>query len=84
MPIGAYFKGRGDTVMRNMKKKYGAKKGTQTFYATANARGMTPRSHLPKGASLSPKGDLGKLRQAENARVGGFTDGADVCASAML
>lgn len=78
MPIGAYFKGRGDTVMRDMKKKYGAKKGT------ANARGMTPRSHLPKGASLSPKGDLGKLRQAENARVGGFTDGADVCASAML
>ena len=83
MPIGAYFKGRGETVMRDMKKRYG-KRGEARFYQTANARNMIPMSHMPKGASQSPKGDLGKLRQAENARVGGFTDGADVCASAML
>lgn len=83
MPLSEYFHGKGRNVMRDMKKRYG-KRGPEMFHKTANARGMTPMSHLPKGASQSPKGDLGKLRQAENARVGGFTDGADVCASAML
>lgn len=37
MPISKYFKGSGDKVMANMTKEYGAKKGKQVFYATANA-----------------------------------------------
>jgi len=36
MPIGRYFKGKGKKVMKSMKKQYGAKKGKQVFYATAN------------------------------------------------
>lgn len=28
--------------MKNMTKQYGAKKGKQVFYATANKRGATP------------------------------------------
>lgn len=43
-----------------------------------------PMSHMPKGATQSPSGDLGEKRQKENARVGGFTDGAVVCASRHL
>jgi hypothetical protein len=40
MPIDKYYKGHGDEVMSNMKKEYGAKKGEQVFYATANKKGM--------------------------------------------
>ena len=36
MPLSKYFKGGGEKVMKNMKKEYGSKKGTQVFYATAN------------------------------------------------
>jgi len=36
MPVSEYFKGSGDKVMSSMKKQYGAKKGKQVFYATAN------------------------------------------------
>ena len=36
MPISKYFKGSGTEVMANMKRQYGAKKGKQVFYATAN------------------------------------------------
>lgn len=36
MPISKYFKGHGDKVMSGMQKEYGAKKGKQVFYATAN------------------------------------------------
>jgi hypothetical protein len=42
MPIGAYFKGEGNKVMRAMRKTYSdPKKAKSVFYATANARGMT-------------------------------------------
>ena len=36
MPIGKYFKGHGQEVMSAMTKQYGAEKGKQVFYATAN------------------------------------------------
>jgi hypothetical protein len=42
MPIGKYFKGKGEKVMSNMKKEYGEKKGTSVFYATANKKKMNP------------------------------------------
>jgi len=35
-PVSAYYGGHGRKVMKSMKKKYGAKKGKQIFYATAN------------------------------------------------
>ena len=38
MPISKYFSGHGTEVMKNMTKEYGAKKGKQVFYATANKR----------------------------------------------
>jgi hypothetical protein len=42
MPIGKYFKGAGDKVMSDMKSRYGADKGKQVFYATANKNGQKP------------------------------------------
>lgn len=44
MPKSAYYKGKGDEVMSSMKKRYGSKAGERVFYATANKRGMTPKS----------------------------------------
>lgn len=40
MPLGKYFGGHGSTVMKEMKKKHGEKKGKQIFYATANKKGQ--------------------------------------------
>jgi len=40
MPLSKYFHGSGEKVMSNMKKQYGAEKGKQVFYATANKRGV--------------------------------------------
>lgn len=36
MPIKQYYGGKGRSVMRSMKKKYGSKKGQRIFYATVN------------------------------------------------
>ena len=36
MPVSKYFKGHGEKVMAAMKEQYGAEKGQQVFYATAN------------------------------------------------
>lgn len=36
MPVKTYYKGHGRKVMRDMKKRYGAKKGKNVFYATVN------------------------------------------------
>lgn len=44
MPVSSYFKGSGDKVMKNMKEEYGDKKGKSVFYATANSKGMKPKS----------------------------------------
>lgn len=38
MPLDRYFKGKGEQVMRNMKREYGDKKGESVFYATLNKR----------------------------------------------
>lgn len=40
MPISEYYKGEGSKVMSSMQKRYGAKKGKEVFYATANKKGM--------------------------------------------
>ena len=34
--------------------------------------GMTMKSYMPKGASMSPKGNIGAARQAEAKSAGGF------------
>jgi len=44
MPIGEYFKGAGESVMEDMQKRYGKKKGKSVFYATANKRDAGPES----------------------------------------
>lgn len=44
MPIDAYYGGHGRDVMRDMQKRYGAKKGKSVFYATAEKRGL--KEHL--------------------------------------
>lgn len=36
MPLKKYFGGKGRSVMRKMKSRYGKKKGERVFYATAN------------------------------------------------
>ena len=36
MPLNKYFHGEGDSVMRDMKKRYGSERGERVFYATVN------------------------------------------------
>lgn len=36
MPISKYYGGHGEKVLAEMIARYGKKKGTQVFYATAN------------------------------------------------
>jgi hypothetical protein len=43
MPVSEYYKGSGKKVMASMKKKYGASRGKEVFYATANKQGMKPK-----------------------------------------
>lgn len=43
-----------------------------------------PMSHMPKGATQSPKGDLGVRRQDESVKVGGFKAGSTIAASKRL
>lgn len=38
MPLSKYYGGKGEKVMREMKSRYGDKKGEQVFYATENKR----------------------------------------------
>ena len=42
MPISKYYGGKGRRVMRTMVRRYGAKKGKEVFYATANKTGQKP------------------------------------------
>lgn len=44
MPLDAYYKGEGAQVMAEMVRRYGAKKGREVFYATAQARGLAPKT----------------------------------------
>lgn len=61
MPVSKYFEGHGKKVMKSMKEQYGAKKGKQVFYATANKA----KSHMPMGAGMSPSGDIAEHRGKE-------------------
>ena len=49
MPIGKYFKGSGEKVMRSMMSQYGAKKGKSVFYATANKQKQNPEDGVKEG-----------------------------------
>jgi hypothetical protein len=42
MPLSKYFKGKGESVMANMKNEYCGNKGEEVFYATANKHGEKP------------------------------------------
>ena len=48
MPLSNYYGGHGAQVMRRMVKTYGAKRGKQVFYATANKRGKRKRKRAGK------------------------------------
>ena len=48
MPISSYYGGHGKEVMSNMTKQYGAKKGKQVFYATANKDKSKKPPHVPR------------------------------------
>lgn len=43
MPVSKYYGGHGEEVMRDMKRRYGKKRGERVFYATANKHGKKPR-----------------------------------------
>jgi len=40
MPISKYYGGKGERVMLTMVRRYGANKGKEVFYATANKTGQ--------------------------------------------
>lgn len=44
MPVAGYFGGRGRTVLRKMKERYGDEEGERVFYATAKKRGQEPKT----------------------------------------
>ncbi len=49
MPLSKYFHGKGEKVMKSMKKKYGPEKAESVFYATANKnkklKSLHPKKH---------------------------------------
>jgi hypothetical protein len=59
MPVKAYYGGHGRKVMRQMKRKYGAKRGQAIFYATVNT--MRKGSKAQKAAQ--PKRAPGARRR---------------------
>jgi len=61
VPISRYFQGHGDKVYKAMQREYGASKGKQVFYATANKRKQNPVDELK--AEMRKTGDYdGKVR----------------------
>ncbi len=60
MPLNKYFSGHGKEVMASMSKEYGAKKGKQVFYATANKRKKKPGGMVGKMTELHMAGKLKK------------------------
>lgn len=56
MPLSRYYSGHGESVMREMKDRYGEKGGERIFYATANK--------MKQGEDKKPK------RYRDNAKVG--------------
>ena len=54
MPVSAYFKGRGDEVMRSIREAhpdYDKKRVKSEFYATANKTGMKPKNKNKIGSN---------------------------------
>ena len=51
MPLSKYYKGHGEKVMAEMKKRYG-KRGESVFYATAKKRRMSPKKHSKRRDQL--------------------------------
>lgn len=43
MPLSKYYGGRGASVMKDMKSRYGEEKGDDVFYATHNKRKRTAK-----------------------------------------
>ena len=83
MPVKAYFGGHGKEVMASMKKKHG-KRAEEVFYKTVNKKHQRPEDKMPKVAKMSPSGDIGKYRQEESVKAGGFKDGKTVSAAKEL
>ena len=75
MPISKYNKafggkpGSAAKAKSAMADEYGPDKGERVFYATMNKR---MKSHMPKGVSDSPKGDIGEKRGMEADKVAHF------------
>ena len=81
MPLSKYFEGRGESVMRSMRKAhpgYSKKRVKAEFYATANKMKSKMPSH---GAMKGPWGDCGVMRQEESVKAGGFSDGVTIHSS---
>jgi hypothetical protein len=55
MPLGKYFKGKGEEAMSDMKDRYGEDKGQRVFYATANKRGLTADENKSKSKPAKRK-----------------------------
>lgn len=62
MPFNKYFHGEGDKVMGEMRKRYGAKKGKNVFYATAKKKDQEPEDK----PSRKRKGALKGLRSLKH------------------
>ena len=71
MPISEYFGGHGKGVMAGMRKKHG-KRAEEVFYATANKRGMKPKSHMPKHGANGVPSHICCARAEESRKAGGF------------
>ena len=67
-PIGKYFDGHGSKVLADMQKRQGPNAGKRTFYATANARGMTPSDN--DGDEARPPRPAPKKRMSLGQRIG--------------
>ena len=59
MPLNKYFKGKGESVMSSMTKKYGPKHGKEVFYATSNKKGLGPSDKIKKKHGGKEYGLLG-------------------------
>ena len=49
MPVGKYFGGHGERVMKQMQAAHGAEAGKRAFYATANKQKKRTILKRPKG-----------------------------------
>jgi hypothetical protein len=71
MPLSKHYKGKGEKVMKAMKKEYG-KNAEAIFYATENkmkkGKGKTPKSAKPKGGSNPMEGNSMPFQLGEGDR----------------